>query len=968
MSTPYHAKLWAMELERRAEIGSPETFARALSDAKVDLNPHQVAAAMFAVRSPIAAGAILADEVGLGKTIEASLLLAQRWAERKRRLLIIVPANLRKQWSVELADKFHLPSVILENKDIKLQAQQSNFNPFRQDAIVIVSYNFAAKNAHYINPRSGGPGFWDMVVVDEAHRLRNVYKKGNKQAQAIKQALEPFFKVLLTATPLQNSLLELYGLVSIIDEYQFGSLEGFKARYAQGALEPEVAAELRERLLKVCKRSLRRDVKQFVKFTDRRAIVQDFEPNPDEVRLYEMVDEYLLRPRLYALPDKQRALMTMVLRKLLASSSFAIAHTLAGLCLSLEEMIKHGEGTIDVTTTVAEDVDDLPDLIDEWEEDENDDGVPKAQLVLSPAEVAEAKLELLKLKEYAQLAGSVSRNSKGKVLLTALDAGFAAAAQAQEGQATIHKKAIIFTESKRTQSYILTELEQSEYKGRVVLFNGSNSDDHSKAIYARWLAENPGQASGSKSADMRAALVDYFRNSADIMIATEAAAEGINLQFCNLVINYDLPWNPQRIEQRIGRCHRYGQKCDVVVVNFINKSNAADRRVYELLQSKFMVFDSVFGATDEVLGQVDASGVAFERRVMQIIQTCRTPEAIQEEFLKLETENGQQIKDARKQAKVDLMSNFDQSVIDKVRVDAERSLDVVARKLWSLTRFVLKDVADFDDENNRFHLRQKVVSLEEAPLGAYELSKDTNSMVHVYRVGHPLALEVINRGLASAVPTASLTFDLSGHAMMVASLSNYRGRSGWLRLSKLSYDYQGSAGEDHLLISACQDSGEALPEEAARALFDLKAAVAGSAGGTPAGADGGLETAEEAASGKLREGRDERNFKFMREEITKVEAWTADQQAKFRTHYVELENKFIELGREIARCKDFKQAFALEEEKAKLRARMTREDEAYRQQVLLLEEKSSAILKASKLRLSPNESLSPVFLVRWTLA
>jgi SNF2 family DNA or RNA helicase len=105
----------------------------------------------------------------------------------------------------------------------------------------------------------------------------------------------------------------------------------------------------------------------------------------------------------------------------------------------------------------------------------------------------------------------------------------------------------------------------------VVLFNGSNSDDHSKAIYARWLADNPGQASGSKSADMRAALVDYFRNSADIMIATEAAAEGINLQFCNLVINYDLPWNPQRIEQRIGRCHRYGQKCDVVVVNFINK-------------------------------------------------------------------------------------------------------------------------------------------------------------------------------------------------------------------------------------------------------------------------------------------------------------------------------------------------------------------------------------------------------------
>jgi ERCC4-related helicase len=968
MSTPYHAKLWAMELERRAEIGSSETFARALSDAKVDLNPHQVAAAMFAVRSPIAAGAILADEVGLGKTIEASLLLAQKWAERKRRLLIIVPANLRKQWSVELMDKFHLPSVILENKDIRLQAQQGNFNPFRQDAIVIVSYNFAAKNAHYINPKTGGPGFWDMVVIDEAHRLRNVYKPNNKQARAIKQAVEPFFKVLLTATPLQNSLLELYGLVSIIDEYQFGSLDGFKARYAQGPLEPEVAAELRERLLKVCKRSLRRDVKQFVKFTDRRAIVQHFEPNLDEVRLYEMVDEYLRRPRLYALPDKQRALMTMVLRKLLASSSFAIAHTLEGLCVNLTEAIRYGQAEQGLPQALTEDVDDLPELIDEWEEDEDDDGVPKERVVLSPSEVKEAQQELEKLKEYAQLAGSVSRNSKGKVLLEALNAGFAAAAKAQEGQATIHKKAIIFTESKRTQSYILTELEQSEYKGRAVLFNGSNSDEHSKAIYARWLAANPGQASGSKSADMRAALVDYFRNSADIMIATEAAAEGINLQFCNLVINYDLPWNPQRIEQRIGRCHRYGQKCDVVVVNFVNKSNAADQRVYELLQSKFMVFDSVFGATDEVLGQIDASGVGFERRVMQIIQECRTPEAIQEAFEKLEAENGQQISKAKQQAKVDLMQNFDQSVIDKVRVDSERSLDVVARKLWSLTRFVLKDVADFDDECHRFNLRQQVVSLDEAPLGAYELSKDTNAMVHTYRVGHPLAIEVINRGLGSSVPSASLHFDLSGHEMKIASLSPYLGRSGWLRLAKLSYDYPGSTGEDHLLISASLDSGEPLPEEAARALFDLKAKIGGTAGSIPSGTDAGLASAEEVLSVNLRKGRDDRNKKFMREEITKVEAWTIDQQAKFRTNYVELEKKYVELGREIARCNDFKQELALEEERAKVRARMTREDDDYRQQVLLLEEKSTAILKASKARLSPNESLAPVFLIRWALA
>lgn len=958
----------AMELEHRAEIGSSETFARALSDAKVDLNPHQVAAAMFAVRSPIAAGAILADEVGLGKTIEASLLLAQKWAERKRRLLIIVPANLRKQWSVELMDKFHLKSVILENKDIRLQAQLGNFNPFRQDAIVIVSYNFAAKNAHYINPPNGGPGFWDMVVVDEAHRLRNVYQTSNKQAKAIKSAIQPFFKVLLTATPLQNSLLELYGLVSIIDDYQFGSLDGFRERYGKGNLTPETSVELRDRLQKVCKRTLRQDVRQFVKFTNRKAIVQDFEPNTDEVRLYEMVDEYLRRPKLYALPDKQRALMTMVLRKLLASSSFAIAHTLEGLCVSLAERIRVGGGDPGLPPSLTDDVDELPEIIDEWDEDEDEDESLAETVLLSAAEIAEAKEELVRLKEYTKLAGSVSRNSKGKVLLDALNAGFQAAQKAQEGQASIHKKAIIFTESKRTQSYILTELEQSEYKGRVVLFNGSNSDELSKSIYARWIAENPGQISGSKSADMRAALVDYFKNTADIMIATEAAAEGINLQFCNLVINYDLPWNPQRIEQRIGRCHRYGQKCDVVVVNFVNKSNAADQRVYELLQSKFMIFESVFGATDEVLGQVDESGIGFERRVMQIIQECRKPEEIQQAFEKLEAENNQQISTARQRARVDLIRNFDQSVVDKVRVDSERSLDGIARKLWSLTKFILSDAADFDDESHRFNLRKNVISPDEAPLGAYELGKDTNAMAHVYRVGHPLAIEVIKRGLATLVPSATVTFNLSDHGMNVASLTSHIGKSGWLRLTRLSFDYPGGAGEDHLLLSACLDNGEVIPDDAARALFELKGNVSQLVGNISSTTSATLAEAQSVSKVDLCKSRDDRNRKFIQEEIAKVEAWTVDQVAKFRSHYKDLQTQDQELVKRIARCTDLEEELELEEKRQGLRARMAKEEINYLQQENLLQDKAAAILKSSKDRLRPKETLSEVFLIRWNLS
>src|SRR5688572_11778899 len=210
MVTPYHAKYFAYELTKRCASDSIEKLATVLSDAQVDLNPHQVEAALFAFRSPFSRGAILADEVGLGKTIEAGLLISQKWAERKRKILIILPANLRKQWSQELADKFHLPSIILETRSFNEIIKTGNLNPFQQDLVVLCSFQFVRTKEPYVSQTK-----WDLVVVDEAHRLRNVYKASSKIATAIKQAIAPFPKVLLTATPLQNSLLELYGLVSI---------------------------------------------------------------------------------------------------------------------------------------------------------------------------------------------------------------------------------------------------------------------------------------------------------------------------------------------------------------------------------------------------------------------------------------------------------------------------------------------------------------------------------------------------------------------------------------------------------------------------------------------------------------------------------------------------------------------------------------------------------------------------------
>ena len=235
--------------------------------------------------------------------------------------------------------------------------------------------------------------------------------------------------------------------------------------------------------------------------------------------------------------------------------------------------------------------------------------------------MAAIEAEIKELETFPAICSQYHQNSKGHALLNALSHGFDKAVELGAAE-----KTIIFTESRKTQNYLIKLLSENGYMDKVVLFNGTNTDPLSKTIYAEWAKKhkNTDRVTGSKTADMRAALVDYFHESAKIMIATEAGAEGINLQFCSMVVNYDLPWNPQRIEQRIGRCHRYGQEYDVVVINFLNRKNAADQRVYELLDEKFKLFSGVFGASDEVLGAIE-SGVDFEKRIAAIYQNCRSP-------------------------------------------------------------------------------------------------------------------------------------------------------------------------------------------------------------------------------------------------------------------------------------------------------------------------------------------------------
>jgi adenine-specific DNA-methyltransferase len=880
--TAYQSKYFAYELTKRCPADSLEKLAVALVDAQVDLNPHQVEAALFAFTSPFAKGAILADEVGLGKTIEAGLVLSQRWAERKRRLLVIVPSNLRKQWYQELQEKFFLPCRILETKSYSAERKSGRPRPFESKDIVICSYQFACRTAEDLRAIR-----WDLVVIDEAHRLRNVYKPANVIARTLRQALQDTPKLLLTATPLQNSLLELYGLVSFVDERVFGDLASFREQFARIA-DQHTFETLKARLRPLCRRTLRRQVIQYVNFTKRLPIVQPFMPAESEDRLYHLVSDYLRRDNLQALPARQRSLMTLVLRKLLASSTFAIAGALDSLARRLRKRITDKAEKVSLGEELETDFEAFDELSEEWEED--------APAKLSVDDQAAIEREITDLVEFRELAVSITHNAKGKALLTALEIAFAKA-----GELGAAQKAIVFTESRRTQDYLVRLLADSPYRDGVVLFNGSNNDERSKKIYAEWLERHQGtdRVTGSRTADMRSALVDYFREQGRIMIATEAGAEGINLQFCSLVVNYDLPWNPQRIEQRIGRCHRYGQKHDVVVVNFLNQKNEADQRVFRLLSEKFALFEGLFGASDEVLGAIE-SGVEFEKRINDIYQRCRTPEEINASFDLLQEELSTQIDEAITRTRQQLLENFDEEVHEKLRVnlrDSEAYLNRYEQALMDVTRYELDGCAEFIDGSS-FALKCNPFSNDtkgdgEIPLGRYELPRRTGE-AHYYRMNHPLAEHVLATAKNRELPPAEIVFDYSNHGTKIAALDPLIGKSGMLIAGVLTIESLDQA-EDYLLLAAVADNGTPLDEEQTRRLMSVSARVSDRPVGS--GDSMALEAVIENRKEAILKAVSARNAAFFEAEAAKIDNWADDLKVGLEREIKELDRRIRETRR-----------------------------------------------------------------------
>jgi len=491
--------------------------------------------------------------------------------------------------------------------------------------------------------------------------------------------------------------------------------------------------------------------------------------------------------------------------------------------------------------------------------------------------------------------------------------------------------------------------------------NGTNADPHFKAIYEQWLARHgdDGTVIGSRAVDMKGAIVEHFKDRASIMIATEAAAEGINLQFCSLVVNYDLPWNPQRVEQRIGRCHRYGQKHDVVVLNFLNKRNEADQRVFQLLSEKFQLFGGVFGASDEVLGALE-SGVDIERRIAQVYLSCRTSADIAAAFDKLQAELDEQIQARMAQTREKLLEHFDEDVSARLRINRDKTLESLSnRELWllELTRAELKTQARFDDHQPRFHYDGP-----DSHRGWYHFDwKQAEADGDVfYRQDHPLAVHLIQESLGRKLPVANISLDYAAHGSVVSVLKPLIGVSGWLEASKRVVESLES--EEFIVLAATTDDGRALDEEVCQKLLILPANVR-PASGTPID----LSPIRDSAIGLRLKEIEGRNAEFFDEEVLKLDRWSDDLKQGLEREIKEID-KQIKEARRIAAL-----AAALRD---KLEAQKTiksleSDRNAKRRDLFIAQDaidaKREGLIGEIEKQLKQRHQVEPLFAVRWTI-
>ncbi|MEY3902525.1 MAG: hypothetical protein RL189_1831 [Pseudomonadota bacterium] len=990
MNTAYHAKLFAHQILAQSGSDAPDRISRALNDACIDLNPHQVTAALFALKNPLSKGCILADEVGLGKTIEAGLVVSQLWAEGKRSILIIAPKSLRHQWKDELERLFGLHSSVL-NGDSYRRSIKSGENPLQDSTkIIITNEHFVDSNRDDIKRAK-----WDLVVIDEAHKLRNVWRKEKsqaKRAKAVRDALADFKKLLLTATPMQNNLMELFGLVSFIDERILGTSESFQNKFSNVSEEirAERLIELKQRISRVFHRELRKNVREYIQYTDRNSVTFTYTPTEEEESLRIGFEDFLRRDRLISIPASSMPLLKLIYLKLLASSTFAIKNSLLNLykrlVLAAVQMNDHAlfdillenireklflsdgrrseelrrfedklyariapktyDGLREAYLSKLSDQFEFTDEereINETYAAENDtiqeemnsqkvEEEPSNEILFNADDIKEEAQTIL---GFIELSRKITENKKADALKLALEKQFEKARS--EGWP---EKAVIFTEFRTTQSYVLRVLNDCgiNLKENVAIFNGDSGD-----------------------VEERKRIVESFKANKKIFLTTEAGAEGLNLQFSNLILNYDLPWNPQRIEQRIGRCHRYGQKLDVIVVNFVNTKNSADVRVLELLQEKFNLFKGAFGASDEVLGAIE-SGQDFEQEILKIYLSCRSETEIKMAFDELRSNVGPEIDRRLESTRKTVLETFDEAVQSKLKITLDQTnaaLTDLGQKLKCVLQSVAGNSIEWSSDGLTFELKKPLFDF---PSGSYLLGSRGKNAIPI-RTHTGLGEAVLKNAISQPTPTVGLNFDLKSRTTKVAQVYNLAGKSGVILVGRMHS--QSLSTEEQILLVGMDSAGNAIDSEIVEKLFRFSAKI------EPAKID--TKDFEELSAEINRRSSEtvasirRKNQELFVAEINRLDNWADDIKLS-----LELELKSID--RDIREAKTEGQKAQILEEKVALQKRVkvleSKRNEK-RQQIFeaqdQIEREKDQLLAKIEANLDPKVQVEEIFMVKWTV-
>ena len=931
MNRPFSTQYFYNLLELKQGGNTVDRIGSTLFNSKIRLTPHQIEAALFAFKSPLSKGAVLADEVGLGKTIEAGIVLAQLWSEHKRKILIVTPASLMRQWGNELLEKFNLPSIILDRKTYNKRLKEGHPNPFVcRDKIIICSYQMCCVSEADIKM----VGF-DLCIIDEAHKLRNVWTEKNVISLGIKRALTGTKKLLLTATPIQNNVMDLYGLTSLIDENVFGDAQIYKEKYVKDySINVD---DLKDRLSSFVHRTLREQVKPYIKFTKRIPKTFNFKQSEDEKRVYEDIRELLLNSgeESYLIPKKEKHLLLLILCKLMGSSIHSIVFTLEAMRDRLKKLLE--TGIDDGIDFIIEDS-----LVDE-EDEYSTEYVSESRKI----DVVKLKQEISNLERIIFNARRISVESKYIALKEAIDYGFS-----QLEKTGANKKILIFTESKRTQDYLYQSLISDGFD-EVLVFNGSNSDQKTQEIYQEWCnkPENLEKLRNSKGVNVRQAIIDYFEEKGKILIATEAGAEGLNMQFCSMVVNYDLPWNPQLVEQRIGRCHRFGQQHDVVVINFLSTSNAIEQRIYELLSSKFRVFNEIFGSSDSILGSLE-DGVALQNAIIDIYTKCRTTEEINAAFDSLQEQYKEVIDASLKKTKKDLLDNFDedlQNYFADVMNKANESVGKIERVFWSLTKNILT-TATYDDSNYSFVYKGD----------RYCLSTKNNLKLIDYNMGSILGQKVLNEASQIHEDNGHIDFDITNYPYRITNVEELKGKEGFIIFNKLTINT--FEKKEFVFFNACLSDGTPIPEDTVEKLFRLSTTESSRFNGNLTIVNRLKEDAL-LHSKKIRVEEEERSNVLLNAEIEKINKWADDKIESTQLAVELLRNERKNLQKQADLAESTFEREKIEEEILKLSKRIKTSWLRLADAEEEIEEQRKSMIKKLRAQMMTTSSTKHIFIV-----